>query len=276
MTSATEAAAALMDWYIRSGVTTIEGVTPSNFADWSGRAPRLTPPPKLADMAESPSPTVVQVSSDDGPMPTNEAAAMAKSLAGQASTIDELARAIEGFDGCALKPGARNTVVFDGVPGAPLLVIGEAPGRDEDAEGKPFVGRAGQLLDRMLAAIGCARSPTGTQTPACITNAIYWRPPGNRAPTKAELAICLPFLERFIALSAPQAIVLAGNVPNGALFPGAPGITRARGKWNAWPGPRGDIPVLPMFHPAFLLRQPLQKRLAWADLLTVEARLSDR
>jgi DNA polymerase len=186
------------------------------------------------------------------------------------STHQALAEAVAAFTACSLKAGARNTVFADGAPGAPLLVIGEAPGRDEDAAGKPFVGRAGQLLDKMLAAIGRSRTAD-----TLITNVVYWRPPGNRAPTHAEIAVCRPFIERLIELTAPKAIMLAGGVPTQALI-GAAGIMRARGAWREIVLPSGArFQALPVFHPAFLLRQPAQKRLAWADLQTLSARLRD-
>ena len=170
--------------------------------------------------------------------------------------------------------GARQAVVYDGVPGAPILVMGEAPGRDEDREGLPFVGRSGQLLDRMLGAIGASRRAGDGLTDALISNAIFWRPPGNRTPTKAEVAVCLPFMRRIIALARPQVLLLTGNVPTQALFDGAPGITKTRGRWRDYVLEDGTtIPALPVYHPAFLLRQPVQKRLAWRDLLEARARL---
>ena len=206
-------------------------------------------------------------------MPTDEAIALAKSLAASATTLTELRSAIQEFDGCPLKPGARNTVIDDGIDGAPLMVLGEAPGRDEDRIGKPFVGRAGQLLDKMLAAIGHSRFEDEMAS-TYISNSIFWRPPGNRTPTKAEVAICMPFVWRLIELAKPKVIILVGNTPTQALFDGAPGITRARGLWREHQTSDGQtIPALPMFHPAFLLRQPLQKRLAWADLIAVRKKL---
>ena len=167
--------------------------------------------------------------------------------------------------GAAFIRPSRLRVVF----GAPLLVIGEAPGKDEDLIGKPFVGRAGQLLDRMLAAIGRSRKEN-----VLISNVIYWRPPGNRTPAQAEIAVCKPFVERLIDLTAPKAIMLAGGVPTQALL-GASGIMRARGLWRDIDLPSGrSFPALPVFHPAFLLRQPAHKRLAWRDLQSLAARLT--
>ena len=158
---------------------------------------------------------------------------------------------------------------LDGNPAAPVLIIGEAPGAEEDRLGRPFVGRAGQLLDRMLAAIGLDR------TSVQITNVIYWRPPGNRKPTSAEIAACLPFVLRHIALARPRALVLAGGTAASALLPLSEGITRLRGRWFELAVPGLDRPVstLPMFHPAFLLRTPERKREAWRDLLALKARL---
>ncbi|HML09234.1 MAG TPA: uracil-DNA glycosylase [Stellaceae bacterium] len=195
----------------------------------------------------------------------------ARALAAQAATIEELAALVAGFDACPLKRTATNTVFADGNPAAPVMIIGEAPGADEDRMGKPFVGRAGQLLDRMLAAIGLDR--TGVQ----ITNVIYWRPPGNRKPTAPEIASCLPFVFRHIVLSRPKVLVLAGGTAASTLLDTADGITRLRGRWFdlAVPGLDGPLPTLPMFHPAFLLRSPERKREAWRDLLALQAKLAE-
>lgn len=195
----------------------------------------------------------------------------ARALAAQATSVAALAAAVAGFDACPLKRTATNTVFADGNPAAPVMIIGEAPGADEDRIGKPFVGRAGQLLDRMLAAIGLDRS--GVQ----ITNVIYWRPPGNRKPTAAEIASCLPFVLRHIVLSRPRVLVLAGGTAASTLLDVTDGITRLRGRWFdlAVPGLDDPIPTLPMFHPAFLLRSPERKREAWRDLLALKAKLAE-
>ncbi|MCQ8184697.1 uracil-DNA glycosylase [Parvularcula sp. BGMRC 0090] len=180
------------------------------------------------------------------------------------------------FEGCSLKHGARGPVIYDGILGADVLVLGEAPGAEEDRIGKPYVGRSGQLLDRMLAAIDLSRAPKEGQGAVCLSNAVYWRPPSNRNPSKAEVATCLPFMKRFIELSRPKLVLLTGNVPNQALFPDAPGITRDRGKVKVHETSDGQkITALPLFHPAFLLRQPIQKRWAWRDLLTAKATLNE-
>jgi uracil-DNA glycosylase family 4 len=200
-----------------------------------------------------------------------EPAQSARALAAQADSIEALAAIIAGFDACPLKRTATNTVFADGNPAAPIMIIGEAPGADEDRLGKPFVGRAGQLLDKMLAAID--RDRTGVQ----ITNVIYWRPPGNRKPTAQEIASCLPFVFRHIVLARPKVLVLAGGTAASTLLDVTEGITRLRGRWFdlAIPGLDTKLPTLPMFHPAFLLRSPERKREAWRDLLALKAKLSE-
>ncbi|MDB5397739.1 MAG: uracil-DNA glycosylase [Rhodospirillales bacterium] len=205
------------------------------------------------------------------PLGTPEAAATARELAGAAQTLDELKDAIGSFDGLSLKATATNLVFADGNPEATLMLIGEAPGGEEDRRGLPFVGASGQLLDRMLAAIGHDR------TNSYITNIVNWRPPGNRKPSPAEMTLCLPFIERHIALINPALIVLLGDTAAKTLTNRTEGISRLRGKWFTWPKPdtTETIPVLPTFHPAFLLRSPGQKREAWADLLAVKRRLGE-
>lgn len=281
-----EAALALLAWYRDSGIDTVEAADPTDFTALDAAAfslarpslphqnpPRAAPLPAASPTAPT-APKPARLGPDDsGVIPHDEALAEAKARAAAAPSIAALADAIMQFDGCALKGGARSTVVYDGVVGADLLVLGEAPGREEDRTGKPFVGRAGGLLDKMLASIGYSRQSGDELADACITNTIYWRPPGNRNPTKAEIAICQPFVERFILLTQPKAIMLTGNVPTQAFFEDAPGITRSRGKWRSLELGGQAFPALPMFHPAFLLRQPLQKRLAWADLLAVKENL---
>ncbi|MEM8787700.1 MAG: uracil-DNA glycosylase [Pseudomonadota bacterium] len=190
-------------------------------------------------------------------------------LAGAAADLPALRAAMAGFEGCALKKGARNLVFADGRPGAHVMIVGEAPGREEDAQGKPFVGRSGQLLDRMFAAIGLARGAEAPKAALYITNTLPWRPPQNRDPSTEEIAIMMPFLERHIALAAPRVLVTMGNAATKTLLRTSTGITRLRGTWAEAQG----LPVLPMFHPAALLRDPLKKRAAWADLLTLKARL---
>ncbi|MEM0976990.1 MAG: uracil-DNA glycosylase [Pseudomonadota bacterium] len=188
-------------------------------------------------------------------------------MAAQSGTLAELKNAMGVFDLCALKEGARTLVFADGSPGADVMIIGEAPGRDEDIQGKPFVGRAGQLLDKMFAAIGLSRTSKG-KSALYITNVIPWRPPQNRDPDAEEIAMMLPFLERHIALAQPKLLVLMGNTSCKAVL-GRSGITRMRGHWET----AFDRPALPMFHPAALLRDPLKKRNAWSDLQSIRDRL---
>ncbi len=169
-----------------------------------------------------------------------------------------------------LRPAARSFVFADGNPAARLMIVGEAPGREEDLEGRPFVGPAGQLLDRMLAAIGLDRRSPDPAAAVYITNVLPWRPPGNRTPEPHEIAQFLPFLERHVALIAPRVLLLMGNTPCQAVL-GRSGITRMRGQWTGALG----LPVLPMLHPAYLLRNPAAKRETWADLLDLRARLDE-
>ena len=195
--------------------------------------------------------------------------AEAESLARDAQTLDALKLAIEGFEGCPLKEGANKTVVFDGVQGAPVMVIGEGAGGREDRIGLPFVGKAGELLDKMLAAIALDRT-----TNTFITNVTYWRPPGNRNPTDEELAVCRPFVDRMIELNAPKLILAVGGVSAKSLLSTKTGIMKLRGVWTDYTTPSGfGAPMLATFHPAYLLRRPEDKSRAWRDLLALQARL---
>jgi uracil-DNA glycosylase family 4 len=198
-----------------------------------------------------------------------DALATARDLAAAAGTLDELAAAIAGFEACPLRyDGARQAVFSRGPHAASLMVIGEAPGADEDSQGIPFVGKAGKLLDRMLAAAGLTDR-------AFITNTVFWRPPGNRTPTASEQAVCAPFVERAIALVQPRVLLLAGAASAKALLRREDGILSMRGRWFEWRSEDGDmeLPAMPTLHPAFLLRQPAAKKKAWQDLLTLTERL---
>jgi DNA polymerase len=192
----------------------------------------------------------------------------AQALAASAGSLQELRDALAGFESCDLRHGARNLVFSDGNPEARVMIVGEAPGRDEDIQGKPFVGRAGQLLDAMLAAIGLSRTSDDAETSVYITNMLPWRPPQNRDPTPEEIAMLQPFVRRHVEIADPQVLVLMGNWACFGLL-GKRGITRLRGSWEEALG----RPALPMFHPAFLLRQPSEKAKAWADLLALKAKL---
>jgi len=202
--------------------------------------------------------------------PPTAATTGARDLAAACQTLDELRQALEKFDGCALKVTAKTTVFADGAADAPVMLIGEAPGRDEDLQGLPFVGRSGQLLDTMLNSIGLDR-----RTNAYITNVIFWRPPGNRPPTSEEAALCAPFLLRHIELKQPKVLVLLGGTPVKHILNIEEGITRTRGRWGRYVANGVDIPVLPTFHPAYLLRQPSAKRQAWLDLLSLKLKLRE-
>ena len=200
--------------------------------------------------------------------PEVDAVAVARAAAAGAKTLDDLRAAMAAFEHCDLKRGARNLVFSDGNPAARVMLIGEAPGRDEDRIGKPFVGKAGQLLDRMFEAIDMGRAAPISAQSIYITNVMPWRPPQNRDPEPGEIAMLKPFLERHVEIVAPEVIVLMGNISCQAVL-GRKGITRLRGHWQEAFGK----PVLPMFHPAYLLRQPAAKREAWADLLSLRAKL---
>lgn len=192
-------------------------------------------------------------------------------LAAGCADLAALRAAMAAFDGCKLKRGARNLVFADGNPAARVMIVGEAPGREEDREGRPFVGQSGQLLDRMFAAIGLARGAEMPDRALYITNVLPWRPPQNRDPSADEVAMMAPFLARHIALVEPDVLITMGNTATRALLGTTAGITRLRGSWAEAQG----RPVMPMFHPAALLRDPEKKRAAWADLLAVQVRLEE-
>ena len=229
-------------------------------------APRAVAPRAVAPRAVAPR---AAVTAPNGPR-AGAAGPSASALAAAAATLDELARAVAAFEGCALRQTATNTVFADGNPTARLMLIGEAPGGEEDRLGKPFVGRSGQLLDRMLAAIAIDRSS------AYITNVLYWRPPGNRKPTPAEITACLPFVQRHIALVRPAVLVLCGGTAASALLATGEGITRLRGRWFdlAIAGLEYPVKTIATYHPSYLLRSPERKREAWRDLLTIQEKLS--
>ncbi|KIC40102.1 uracil-DNA glycosylase [Ruegeria sp. ANG-R] len=241
-------ARALLEWQIELGATDAIVDTPIDRYALPDKAAKA----KKAVVAEPPK-KPEQI----------DAAAVAQRAAKASGSLPELRASLEAYDLCELKRGARQLVFADGTPGARVMIIGEAPGRDEDREGKPFVGRAGQLLDRMLAAIDLDRTQN-----VYITNVLPWRPPQNRDPKPEEIGMMKPFLERHVALAKPDVLVVMGNISCQAVL-GKRGITRLRGRWDQ----ALDLPVIPMFHPAYLLRQPQMKRQAWADLLELKARL---
>lgn len=269
---------ALLRWQIDAGADEAIGEIPVNRYAASATEPPPAEPLGAEPLAARPSAVAV-------PRPTVAAAQFpaesaarrnepagsdsARALAASAKTLDELEKALNAFEGIGLKETATNTVFGDGNPEARIMLIGEAPGADEDRLGRPFVGVSGQLLDRMLACIELDRQSV------YITNVVYWRPPGNRKPTAGELAACLPFVERHIELVSPEILVLVGGTPAAALLARKEGIMRLRGQWFQYqaPGMPRPIPTMPTYHPAFLLRQPAQKRMAWRDLLAVREKI---
>jgi DNA polymerase len=262
----TSSADQTLDWYISHGVTEALQPEPRN---WLAQTP--IKPPKPAPLTSA-APPILDLKG------SAEAKLDALRLAREAQTLDELRQAIAGFDGLAIRKTATNMVFADGNPAAPIMVIGEAPGADEDKQGKPFVGVSGQLLDRMFAAIGHSRTAEDPAKSLYISNILNWRPPGNRTPSPAEIDICLPFIERHIALVKPKLIVFMGGVAAKALLNTDEGITRLRGKWKTYtpltPDLGGaDVACMPTFHPSFLLRTPVRKREAWTDLLLLAERL---
>jgi len=246
---------AMLEWQVDLGATEAILDTPVNRYD----APKVAPKPKVAAPE---APPVVMVT------PEVDTVGEAARAAGGAADLAGLKQALASFEHCELKKGARNLVFSDGVVGARVMIIGEAPGRDEDMQGKPFVGQAGQLLDKMFAAIGLDRGASQPHDAVYITNVLPWRPPQNRDPKPEEIAMMLPFLERHVQLAQPDVLISMGNIACQALM-GKTGITRLRGDWAEALGK----PVLPMFHPAYLLRRPEAKREAWADLLNLKSKL---
>jgi DNA polymerase len=267
----------LLDWYRSMGAD--EAVS-EVATDWSQRgdaAPGASflltgngAPPGLsaAPAAKAGAPAVAPLPNRQFPTASPDAALTeARAAARSAATLEALRAALAAFDGCALKATAKNLCFYRGAPAARLMLIGEAPGRDEDIEGRPFVGRAGQLLDKMLAAIDL------TEADVHITNIVYWRPPGNRTPTPQEAQVCRPFLERQVELVAPDFIVLLGGAAAKHMLDVADGIMRLRGRWREIEVGGRRIKALATLHPAYLLRTPAHKRLAWRDLLAVRAAL---
>lgn len=224
-------------------------------------APRIVSPPPAAPRKAVPASPAGPGSSD------------AATLAAQCNSLDDLARALAGFEACPLQRTASNLCFCDGNPRALVMLVGEAPGRDEDIEGRPFVGRSGQLLDRMLAAAGLSRREDDPAKAVFITNTIFWRPPGNRDPTEAETLMCMPFLRRAIELQQPKLVLCVGKISAHRLLNTTDGILKLRGKWRTYETPSGAVPLLPTLHPAYLLRQPAQKRLAWSDLISLRQKL---
>lgn len=242
----------LVDWYTKVGVD-VPDLVPS-VSPRKKRAALTPPTPVTTAKSTRPKPE------DDRPRPN------ASGVAKTAKTLDELRTAIQTFDAGALSDGARQAVISRGNPDADLMIIGEAPGREEDIQGKPFIGQSGQLLDHMLAAIGL------TEETFYVTNIVNWRPPKNRNPKPEEIEMCRPFLDRHIELTQPKVLLLVGGVSMTALT-GMTGIMKNHGQWQDIEIGGGTLPALPLYHPAFLLRQPALKKEAWRDLLSLRAKL---
>jgi uracil-DNA glycosylase len=268
----TKAAYELLAFYLEAGVDTPIGEEPiDRFAD-----PAVVAPQRRADMVGAPAGTTGSVQRMPAPAlhiapapPAPDTATLAaREAARNAANLEDLRAILDRFDGCALKATATQLVFADGNPQARLMFVGEAPGRDEDLAGKPFVGRSGKLLDRMMAAIGIDR------TQAYIANIVPWRPPGNRTPTPQESQICLPFTLRQIELADPEILVCLGGPSAQTLLGIKDGIRKARGRWLTFQTGTREIRAVATFHPAYLLRSPLEKRLAWRDFLAIKAALA--
>ncbi len=260
----------LLDFYREAGVDALLGERPiDRFAAAEAPLARAPQPVSVPAGLETKGRTTPPMMVSSSPPPPEEAAMAARAAAKSAQSLDDLRAILEGFDGCALKATANRLVFADGNPQARLMFVGEAPGRDEDIEGLPFVGRSGKLLDRMLAAIGLDR------TKVYIANIVPWRPPGNRTPTPQEQQICLPFILRQIELADPDVLVCLGGPSAQALLGIKDGITKTRGRWFNFDTGKRQIRALATFHPAFLLRSPLQKRFAWRDFLAIKKALAN-
>ncbi|MEQ8193196.1 MAG: uracil-DNA glycosylase [Rhodospirillales bacterium] len=287
---------ALMAWYLEAGVDETIGEAPVNrYAARAAEKPAsaqpatvstasmtdrpqapLTPPlepaaEKSLQPALPSKPSSATAPGNSVPPAGDRAVQNAYALAEASQTVDELRAALETFEGCALQKTATNLVFTDGSAEGQVIFVGEAPGAEEDRQGVPFVGPSGKLMDRMLASIGLDRSQV------LITNTIFWRPPGNRSPTSQEIAICMPFLERLIELVDPKVLVAVGGPAAQALLAQSQGITKLRGRWFSYETSRmvRPIPAMAMFHPAYLLRSPAQKRDVWRDMLALRQKLDE-
>ena len=254
------AALELLRWYLQQGIDVAVRDAPVD--RYRAHAPRVETPESPVLASPLPEPAAEMKAERDHPQAAARACA--------AADLAALRAMLEVFEECPLKRTATNLVFADGVVGAPVMLIGEAPGAEEDRLGLPFVGASGQLLDRMLASIGLSRRQN-----VYITNILPWRPPGNRKPTAAETTMCVPFLRRHIELARPRLLLFLGGTAAQALLGVSEGITKLRGRWLEYPLGEASIPALATFHPAFLLRSPAAKRQSWSDLLALKARLKE-
>lgn len=263
-----EAAREALRWQLEMGVDVALDEAPQDrYAEAAAvrraaPAAKAAPAPEIKSAVRPPAAAALLAS-------PQESAHAAREAAASAETLEELRAILEAFDGCALKATASRLVFADGTPGAKLMLVGEAPGREEDLSGLPFVGHSGQLLDRMLAAIGLDRSS------AYIANVIPWRPPGNRTPTPQETETCLPFIRRQIELARPEVLVALGGAAAQSLFRARDGILKLRGRWLEHEAGGRRIKAMATLHPAYLLRSPAQKALAWRDLKAIRKALQD-
>jgi uracil-DNA glycosylase len=264
----------LLRWYVDQGID--ESIGEEAVDRFAVPAAQAAPPPIQQQAPTAPTPIRPAPAAPAplrGPVPIESPQLVedARALAQRCNSVEELEAAVRAFEGCALKRTAKNTVFADGVVGSPVMVVGEAPGADEDRLGKPFVGVSGQLMDRMFDAIGMSR-----ERDLYITNILFWRPPGNRTPTLAEQAICMAFTRRHIELARPKVLVLAGGTAAKSVLDTTEGIMRLRGKWTSLSLDDGSaVPTLPTFHPAYLLRTPASKRQSWSDLLSLDKKLRE-
>lgn len=271
---------AVLEFYVAAGVDlAVDDVPHDRFAELRkerdakaerdrARAAAVLDRVQASERSDAPRPAPAIARPPADPVSADEAVMSARQAAAGAQTLEDLQDILSRFEGCGLRKTAKSLVFADGNPQARLMLVGEAPGRDEDIAGKPFVGRSGQLLDRMLKAIGYARSDV------YVANTVPWRPPGNRTPSPQEAEICRPFIERQIALADPDVLVLLGNAPAQQLLRKREGISRLRGVWRSYETDRRTIAVMATWHPAYLLRQTAQKRNAWRDFLEIKAKLA--
>lgn len=251
---------AVLDWYRAAGVDLAVGEDPvDRFAQ---PAPAPSPAQALRQAASAPTPPPAPATAAITGDPSE-----ARKLAASAGSLEELKTILDAYDGCNLKFRATQLVFADGNPEAKIMLIGEAPGAEEDRQGKPFVGRSGQLLDRMLGAIGLDR------TKVYIVNTVPWRPPGNRTPTPEEMELCLPFLNRQVELVGPSLVMTLGGPAMQTVFKTSTGIIKMRGRWQDVAIGAHAVPALPTLHPAYLLRNPAAKQQAWADLLSLKMKM---
>lgn len=252
-----------LEWHIEAGADEVLQETPRN---WLASPQETAKTETIESKSHKTQPPTAAL-----PLGTAEACLAAAKLARSATTLEELRAAIAGFEGLAIRKTATNMVFAEGNPKARVMMIGEAPGAEEDAQGKPFVGASGQLLDKMLACIGLSRWEEDPEKSVYITNILNWRPPGNRSPSPAEIEMSLPFIERHIALVQPKVLFFLGGVPTKALLQTEEGISKLRGKWKDYTPQTPEIggsrhPALPSYHPSYLLRTPIKKKESWIDL----------